>query len=79
MVLFVFSMIAFLGYTRVNGQLVASVAEQRSVDGRRSRGARSSSSLPPGTTAAPLRHQARGHRRVGRLSGRRISVARALP
>jgi len=32
-VLFVFGMIAFLGYTRVNGQLVASVAEQRSVDG----------------------------------------------
>jgi len=32
-VLFVFGMIAFLGYARVNGQLVTSMEEQRSVDG----------------------------------------------
>jgi type II secretory pathway pseudopilin PulG len=32
-VLFVFGMISFLGYTRVNGQLVTSVEQQRSIDG----------------------------------------------
>jgi Tfp pilus assembly protein PilV len=55
-VLFVFGMIAFLGYARVNGQLVASVADQRSVDGYADlAGERAIVVIAskPGTTAAP--------------------------
>jgi len=55
-VLFVFGMISFLGYTRVNGQLVTSVEEQRSVDGYADLTEQRAIIIiasPPGTTTAP--------------------------
>lgn len=82
-VLFVFGMIAFLGYTRVNGQLVASVAEQRSIDGYADLGEERAIVIiasRPGTAAAPacdITLEAIDD--SGAYPVVEISVARALP
>ena len=82
-VLFVFGMIAFLGYTRVNGQLVASVAEQRSVDGYADLAAERAIVViagAPGTTAAPACDVTlEAIDDSGAYPVVEISVARALP
>lgn len=82
-VLFVFGMIAFLGYTRVNGQLVASVAEQRSVDGYADLGEERAIVIiasKPGTTTAPACDlKLENIDESGSYPVVEISVARALP
>jgi hypothetical protein len=82
-VLFVFGMIAFLGYTRVNGQLVASVADQRSVDGYADLGEERAIVIiasQPGTTAAPSCDiTLEGIDESGAYPVVEISIARALP
>ena len=82
-VLFVFGMIAFLGYTRVNGQLVASVAEQRSIDGYADLGEERAIVIiasKPGTTTAPACDlKLEDIDESGSYPVVEISVARALP
>lgn len=82
-VLFVFGMIAFLGYTRVNGQLVASVAEQRNIDGYADLGEERAIVIiasKPGTTAAPACDiTLENIDDSGAYPVVEISVARALP
>ena len=55
-VLFVFGMIAVLGYARVNGSLIASVEDERAVDGYADLGEERvivTMTGEPGTTGAP--------------------------
>jgi Tfp pilus assembly protein PilV len=82
-VLFVFGMIAFLGYTRVNGQLVASVENQRSVDGYADLAAQRTIVViasAPGTTAVPACNLTLEDIDVSGTSPVvEVSVSRALP
>ena len=82
-VLFVFGMIAFLGYTRVNGQLVASVAAQRSVDGYADLGEERAIVIiasQPGSWSAPACDiKLEDIDESGAYPVVEISVARALP
>jgi hypothetical protein len=82
-VLFVLGMISFLGYIRVNGQLVTSVQQQRSIDGY--------ADLPearaivviasaPGTTSPPACDLTlRNIDESGAYPVVEVSVARGLP